>query len=233
MAKIVSPVWSSARGSIAGTTYLTTASGQIIARQRTRPVNTPTYYRTLIKDAMISRAAQWNAITQVQRDQWDVYAAANGLGSGRRAFMAGTLLSQYCYLTGLAGATVISIYDPRPETNFAPNCAVSTVLPTGPGNTAIAVKVSNTGPQRALLLIEVSPNLNPARTYWKGPWDESKTQVVAQLSGVTTTYQINALSLGQRYFVRVRAQTNDTSAGLRGNRNQAALIVNQIAQVGI
>lgn len=233
MAKIVSHVWSSARGSIAGITYLTTAAGQIIARQRTRPVNTPTYYRTLIKDSMISRAAQWNAITQVQREQWDVYAAANGMRSGRYAFLSGTMLAQYCYLTGLAGATVISIYDPRPETNFAPNCAVTTVLPTGALNIAVAVKVTNSGPQRALLLIEVSPNLNPARTYWKGPWDVSKTQVVALLSGVTTTYQMNGLSVGQRYFIRVRAQTNDTAVGLRGNRNQAPLIVNQLAQIGI
>lgn len=233
MAKIVSPVWSSARGSIAGTTYLTTASGQIIARQRTRPVNTPSVFRTWIKDAMIWRAAQWNAITQSARDQWDIYAAANGFTSGRVAFMSGTVFAAFCLLTNLAGAAVISVFDSKPETNGKPNCTVSPGIQSGAGTTSVAVKVANNGALRALLYIEVSPGLNPARTYWKGPWDTTRSQCVVLLSGVTTTYQITGLTVAERYFIKVRALTNDLVVGARGNRIQAAMIINQIAVLNI
>lgn len=228
MAKIVSPVWSSIRGSIAGTTYLTTSSGQIIARQRTRPVNTPSNYRTYIWDAMITRAAQWNAITGIQRGDWETWAIANGFHSGRQAFIAGTGFMQFVTNTGLAGA-VTGLFDSRPETNNSPSC---TILPTAPviaGTDAVAVKVQNNGPQRVMCYYDLSPGMSPARTFWKGPWDTSKSKANTIASGITTITEFSGLQLGARYFIRVRACLDDVTVGLRGNRCQKQLQTTSIA----
>lgn len=228
MARIVSPVWSSARGSICGTTYLTTASGQIIARQRTRPTQTPTNYRTYIKNAMQMRATHWNALTVAQRSAWDVWAMAQGLPTGRQAYLQGTVLPQFILNAGLiVGLT--GLRDDAPDTNFHPNVQCGATSPVAAGTDAVAFKVQNNGGQRVVYLLELSPGLNPARNYWKGPWNTTRSLSATVNSGVTAVVEFPLLNVGEKYFVRCRVFTCDVTLGLRGNVVQAVVYANSIA----
>jgi hypothetical protein len=226
MAKVVSHLFSSMRGSIAGTTYLTTPAGAIIARMRNIPVQAPSNLRTNIKGAMITRAAQWNAITQLQRNAWDVYAAAKGLVSGRDAFLAGTVFIQYILNAGFA---IPTMQDSAPDNLLAPGCSITVGTPVTAATDAVAVKVINAGGARVLILMNISTGLNPARSYWKGPWNPVFTKATVLLSGVSATYEFPGLTVGLRYFIRTSICTNDTGAGLRGAKLQTPVITNSLA----
>jgi hypothetical protein len=228
MAKIVSPVWSSARGSICGITYLTTSSGQIIARQRTRPVETPSNFRTWIKSAMQQRAAHWNSLSALQRANWDLFAIVNGFQTGRLAYLAGTVFMQFVTNTGLAGA-VTGLRDDAPDTNNFPQCSISTTTPVIANNDSVAVKITNSGPQRVMQYIEVSPGFNAARNFYKGPWDTSRSFAGTLASGVSALVEFHGLNPGERYFIKARIATDDVTVGLRGNTLQAAMYTNSIA----
>lgn len=226
MAKVVSHLFASMRGSIGGITYLTTPAGAIIARMRNIPVQAASNPRTWIKGAMITRAAQWSAITEAQRTAWDVYAAAKGLISGRDAFMAGTIFVQYIINSALAAPVVT---DNAPDNLLDPGCSIVPGTPTAAGTDAVAVKVTNAGGANVLVLMEVSTGLNAARHFWKGPWDPARTKVTTLISGISTTYEFAGCNVGQRYFIRTAICTNSVVVGLRGNKLQTPVITNSLA----
>jgi len=228
MAKIVSPVWSHISGSIAGTTYLTTAAGQIIGRQRTVPVNTPSTFKTAIKNALQTRAAHWNALTTAQRTGWDVWAQANGYPDGRTPYMSGTVFIQFLSNIGIAGV-ITGLFDDRPDTNNIPQCNISPTPPVTPSPGAIAVKISNVGPQRVYAYVEISAGFNAARRSYKGPYNWNMAKAFSIASGVSPVTDFVGLVAGLRYFVRVRVCTADTVALLKGNRVAALMYTDSIA----
>lgn len=226
MAKIVSQVWASARGSIGGTTYFTTPAGAIIARSRNIPVQSPSNLRTDVQGAMITRAAQWNAMTAAQRLAWDTFAQAKHLVSGRDAFLAGTVFIQYVINAGFAAPTM---QDNAPDNLLDPGCSVTASTPTAAGTDAVAVKVINAGSARVFILYNVSTGLNPARSFWKGPWDNARTKAISLASGVSVVSEFAGCTVGLRYFIRTRICTNDVGVGLRGAKMQSAVITNSLA----
>lgn len=228
MAKITSPVWSHISGSICGTTYLTTSAGQIIGRQRTVPVDTPTNFKTYIRNAMSTRASHWNALTSGQRAGWDAWAIANGIASGREAYMSGTTFMQFVDNTTLAGV-MTGLRDDAPDTNNSVQVVVSPAAPVTPSPGAIAVKIRNTGPMRVYAYVEISPGMNPARNYYKGPWVTAQSKAFSIASGVTPVTDFIGLTVGLKYFSRVRCVTADVTPGLRGNRVGALYYTNMIA----
>jgi len=206
MAKIVSPVWSSIRGSIAGTTYLTTSSGAIIARQRVKPVNPGSLYQGYARSALASANAYWEAAEEAERQGWDQYAAMVGYTSGRRAFFAGSSLAGY--LNTRFSAVIPQ--DPQPPVvgNIINISDIVVVQPTGPAEDGLTLNFTNWESEALKVLVQVSPAFNPTRNYWKGPWDASKAVVVdaASLSAGTHDFE---LIVGQKYFFKVRAVTAD------------------------
>lgn len=228
MAKIISPVWSRISGSIAGTTYFTTAAGQIIGRQRTMPVNSPTNFKNYIRNALQTRAAHWTALSAAQRTAWLNWALANGWTNGRLPYMSGTVLLQFIDNTGLAGA-VTGLSDNAPDTNNTPQVTVVPTAPAAAGTDAVAVKIRNEGPQRIYAYVEISPQFSPARMYWKGPWVPTMAKAFSINSGVTPITEFAGLVVGMKYFMRVRVVTADATAGLRGNRVNAPTIISAVA----
>jgi hypothetical protein len=214
------------RGSIGGITYLTTPANAIIARMRNIPVQAPSNLRTDIKGAMITRAAQWNAMSIAQRAAWDVYAAAKGLISGRDAFLAGTIFFQYMINAGFALPT---IQDNAPDNLQDCGCSVTPGVPTAAGTDAVGVKVTNAGGARVFCLFNISTGLNPARSFWKGPWNPAFTKASSLASGISTTFEFPGLTVGLRYFIRTSIGTNDLTVGLRGAKLQQPVITNTIA----
>lgn len=65
-----SPVYSEARGSIAGITYSRNAAG-LYTRARAVPVNPNTVYQAAMRQVLSQLTALWrNTLTQAQRDNW-------------------------------------------------------------------------------------------------------------------------------------------------------------------
>lgn len=227
MAKIVSPVWSSIRGSIAGTTYLTTPSGQIIARQRTRPVQAPSIHRTAIKDAMIQAVSEWTAKTTAEKAAWDTWAAANGPGSGRQQYIAGQAVIDFILNLGLNAPTVVTTDLAAPQFSGHPSFVLAPTNFSTPAETGIAVQIKNTSGRDCWYLIEVSPTLSNARNFWKGPWDPTLTQAKHIAKTLTATVNIQVALAGDRYFVRVRAVTDGAgeTPAVKGRVVSSAFIV--------
>lgn len=86
----------SASGSIGGTTFSHNRFG-LYTRARRVPVNPNTSFQQAQRDAFASGSAAWRSLTSVQREGWEVYAAAtptvNALGQtvhldGQQQFVA-------------------------------------------------------------------------------------------------------------------------------------------------
>lgn len=228
MASIISPVWSSIRGSIAGTTYLTTPAGQIIGRQRTRPVNTPTTLRTIVKNGLANGAVTWTELTDTIRNKWDLYALSVGGGRGRQFFVAGQSL-QYYMENAPAIAPVIASLGTAPEFSGLPTILVDVGTFSTISDTGVSIKVTNPTTIDQVVVVQVSPGLSPARHYWKGPWDGGKIVATSIAAGANNTFDIGGLVADLRYFLRVRGLTADSTPGKTGRVCTAPSIVDAIA----
>lgn len=229
MARIVSPVWSEARGSIAGTTYLTTPTGQIIARQRTRPVDQPTNPRTHIRNTMITLASAWRELTDQQRGDWDVWAGGHGYSNGRQAFMAGPAVIEYVIRSMLL-TPQISRVNTAPNGTKTPSVAVQTLTPVGPGTGLVNIGMDNEGAMDCVCLIEISPPQDPSRNYYKGPWDSSRTTAIVAADASQGSYEFEGLQTDAKYFIRVRAVSHASGVQQTGAIVQPAMIVRAIAE---
>jgi hypothetical protein len=223
MAKIISPNWSIIRGSIAGITYLTTPTGQIIARQRTRPTQPVSPWRTAIKNALTEAAADWSFLTATQQILWQAWATAHTGRSGRHEMMAGKTLLRYCAELPLPSAPVIVAWDQAPEFAVAPTMTVTAVAPGTPG-TGIGVTVHNTSIYALYVFVEYSSPFGHSRSFWKGPWVPGAQDGSAIAAGASKTFNRFDGLAGDRIFARVRAVSNDNAAHQHGHVVTAASI---------
>jgi len=147
MAKIISPVWSQIRGSIAGTTYFNSPSGAIIGRARVRPVNPNSTPQNAIRSAFQTAISTWgNILSPEIRHGWDAWARTvfytGPYGtynpSGRQMYIAVKTFHAYCqFWIGVTGGTPLPPFDnvapTRPGLLSLDNLNVSTPPPTGAG----------------------------------------------------------------------------------------------------
>lgn len=216
MAKIVSPVWSIIRGSIAGTTYLTTPSGMIIGRQRTRPVNPGSTHQSYVRGALSKAAQQWQELTQEERDDWDTWAAGIGtFATGRQAMLSGQILFSYIDNCGVlpAGATQKLA---APDFADAPSIGYTYLDPQA--GVGFGIKVHNYSSMEIMALIELSPMFEQTRNYFRGPFQPTQGTTVLQIPAASedSTTWTNLMD-SKIYFVRVRAVSEDDTAYLGGN----------------
>lgn len=222
MAKIVSPVWSSARGSIAGTTYLTLPSGAIVARQRNIPVNPRSTYQSQVRSAMAAAASAWTNAAAAKRAAWKSYALQVGYPSGRAAFIAGYTLMA---LIDNRFAEAVALNEGPPGVIGKFDIGNVNVSPhaVGPG-TGIDLDFTSLDTETGYALIEVSPACSPARNFWVGPWDQSLGQIEEIAAPGSFNVPILSLIEGAKYFVRVRGVSSET-----GFRASAVYIGSAIA----
>lgn len=224
MAIVVSHLHSSMRGSIAGVTYLTTAAGQIIARQRTVPVQSTSPGSVAAKDALIQSVAGWNALTSVQKAAWNVWAAANSLLSGREEYIAGHAVLNYGILTEPPVWASPVVTEDAPEFTGHPSLTLSTVPFTTAASTGVSFQVQNTSPMSVVSFIEISPGLSNGRNYWKGPWDTAKNQSDASAIAEKHKFDFVGLVAGQRYYARARVVSSSSVAANKGTIVSPAMI---------
>lgn len=214
------------RGSIAGTTYLTTPAGQIIARQRTRPVNTPTPFRTNVKNAFEQAVAQWQALSVPKQAQWNTWALAHmAPKTGRQVMIAGNAFAEWIVYAGyIAGASVH--VDPFvPSIVALPAVVVQAVTFTPALSTGVSCKVTNLSANPQVVMVEISGSQSESRNFYKGPWDPTQTLCVTLNAGANNTFNFSGLIVNTRYFMRMRSLNNGTLVGQSGTVLNSAQIV--------
>lgn len=216
MAKILSHVWSIIRGSVGGITYLAGPTGQIIARQRTAPVQPATLFQAFAKNAMDDASAAWEGLTEEVQQLWDSYAltltysSATGSYSptGRQAFIGGRQLQRYLNTRGLITATFVT--DAPSTTGFLLPSQIEMVAPVAIG-TGFGLSVAADVNDDTVVFVNVSGPFEKERNFWKGPWDPSK--------GFATIVPANSVVVMDRlgliedkiYFIRVKCVADDAS----------------------
>ena len=215
MARILSPVWSIIRGSIAGTTYFANQFHQIVARARTAPVQPNTNPQTLIRASMNNASAIWNGLTDGVQFGWQVYANltpfSGPLGSytvpGRQMFMAGRVLQDYIINSGFALPT----FDVNPPAPMAGFLNLRNVIPTAPVSvgTGIGLSVTADALDDSMTMLEINGPFTSSRKRFKGPWDTSKTIAVVLPVNTTVVLEIMGLLDGGIYFTRLKGVADD------------------------
>lgn len=216
MAKIISPVWSIIRGSIAGITYFAGPTGQIIARQRTAPVDPSSLRQSIMRSSFSYAAAEWDGLTQAQQDSWQNYAETctyqKATGSyhptGRQAFMAGISMSKYIDNLGLASPT--EVQTPPEITGFLLPSNLSMAAPSAAG-TGFALNITADPTDDTLTLVNVAGPFGKERNFWKGPWVPTLTHAEIVPGGTSTQIDCIGLVVNMTYFIRVKCVADDAA----------------------
>lgn len=230
MAKIISPVWSIIRGSIAGTTYLTTPSGMIIGRQRTRPVNPLTKNQEFARGALAQAVNDWGGLTQPERTAWDAYATGSGLfATGRQAMVSGQQVFNYISAQGIlpAGAT-----QKKAAPDFAGKPNITAAQDALSAGTGVAVTVTNNSAMEIMVYGVISPMFEQTRNFWNGPWNVDNGIKILQIAGgANATMEFTTTMLTDKiYFVRVHAVSEDDTANLQGNVVSNTLVIRCLSE---
>ncbi len=209
MAIVVSTIFASMRGSIAGTTFFTTPSGAIIARSKTIPSFPATSYQTMINSCFAAASGEWESIDQSERDLWDAYGqTVPDKPDGRTIFMANYSLARYASLRSTAIMTPTSDAPTNPGVLPVEDVGVVEFVPVGTG---IAVALTNPGLEAVAVLAQISNGFAPTRNRYKGPWLSSLyvVQALAAESGGIVNFE--GLIEDLVYFVRIRTITAATA----------------------
>ncbi len=215
MARILSPVWSIIRGSIAGTTYTANQFHQIIARARTAPVQPNTNPQTDIKTAFTDAENLWETLSEAVQDFWEDYASAtpysgplgNYTITGRLMFHAVFGLLLYMNHTMAAGMAATTTAPPTPGFAQMPTFTLGP-----PDLLATGVRVSATVPiggDDLFVMGQRSIAFSPSRKRFKGPWVSSSNQAVDFVAGVPTEIDFLFGDVGDILFIHLRGISTD------------------------
>lgn len=216
MAKILSHVWSIARGSVGGITYMSGPHGQIIARQRTAPVDPSSLLQSQVRASWDNAVGVWLGLSAAEKTNWENYAltaifmgaTGNYTVTGRALFMAGRSVQEYIRLRGLAAPTMVTT-GPATDGFLLPS-GFDVTAPAGIG-TGIGVHVTADPTDDTIAFINVSKAFNLTRNFWKGPYDPVLTAAVIIPAGTTVVTDFLPLPIGKRFHVRVKCVADDAS----------------------
>lgn len=227
--KLLSPLASIARGSVAGDTFTANQFAQIIVRQRTAPVQPGTVNQTKIKSAFTTASVQWKALTGPQRQAWIDYAAtltfSGPLGTykvpGRQVFLSNYGWATYLADRNVPGQTVDDTAPTTPGFASIQNLNIET-----PSDSDIGYKVvgNNNNPENISVIVMNSVAFHSSRNRFKGPFKSDTIFSASVVEAGAFTINVVGLVEGNRYFCSVRAITLE-----EGHRLSALFFLNEIA----
>jgi len=214
MAKIVSQIATSIRGSIGGITFTATRNHAIVARARVGPARLPTNRGNVIRTALQFAQAIWASLTPLQRDGWYYYAQTCVFSgpqgtyklTGLQMFIRTIALAKFA--NELLGGTFVVTGSP-PIASGLPNVGpITEGTYVGPG-TGVALNVTGLPDQDASAVVRCSVPWKGTR--YKNPniWDTSKSLLVPCPQATTTLVEIDDLVEDSYYFVSIRMILDD------------------------
>lgn len=200
--RLLSHVWSIARGSVAGITYTANQWHQIIARARTAPTQPQSEYQQHIRGAFHAAQANWEQMTPAQRADWDAYAATctyiGPLGSyqvpGRNMWIA---VETFRDFMNVAYGTALAMdLDAPTKAGWASIGPVSVIAPAA-GNTGYSLNIPNPDDVDITVINTRSIGFHISRNSYKGPW----------LPGAGNALEITSLTSGRADFYNLDVET--------------------------
>lgn len=217
MARILSSVWAIIRGSIGGTTYLAGPQHQIIARNRTAPVQPNTTFTQEYRSAFAEANLRWRIMNDGQRNGWADYAqtlffsgpTGDYTVKGRNVFLAYYAMARYMVIRDLT--TVPPIEDVSEFDGWLGIVVYASPFTT-PSETGITITVINGSAYEAIEVhFQLSRAFDATRHFFKGPWRTDLAAVDTISAATSAFHDFTGLQEDAYYFVRVRAFTSDAS----------------------
>jgi len=215
MAKIVSQIATSIRGSIGGITFSATRNHAIVAKARVGPARLPTNRGNTVRTSLQFAQALWGSLTESQRQQW-AYYADTCVFSGPQGTYKLTGLQMFIrtlatakFANEVMGGSFVVTGLP-PVIAGLPNVGpITEGVYVGPG-TGVAVNVTGLPVEDCSALVRVSIPWKATR--YKNPniWDTSKSLLVPCPAATTTLVEVDDLVEDAYYFVSVRAMLDDS-----------------------
>jgi hypothetical protein len=212
MAKALSHIASTIRGSVAGLNYASSREHSITLRTRASPVNAPSNYRALIRSEFSRASVAWKNLSLSDKTSWEQYARSCPYQSptgthyltGRSMFISIFSMAWYLAYRGLLSpspATTppsimgwVSLANPRPV-NIA----------SGIG---FRIELYNPNTQSIRVFGYLSHHFSPARFSFNGPFRGDTISYVSLAPNANGYLVFSGLINGQCYFVRIRALTS-------------------------
>lgn len=211
MARMLSHLFSNLLGSVGGITYFNNPFHQIVARQRTVPVQPNTDAQVRAKTSFGAAVQAWEQATPQQREDWAAYAQTvtfqGPLGpykpTGRMLAVAQYQITSYLQNAGVVGFLGGSVMDAP----VLPGLLVvtnPTIVDPVAGNTGFQIRFTNTNGENIVGYSERSFKQSDARNFYKGPWVSST--LVATVCDDTETEDLEFYGLVEDgvYFVKLR-----------------------------
>lgn len=230
MARILSPVWAIIRGSIGGTTYLAGPQHQIIARNRTAPVQPNTTYVQEYRSAFAEANLVWRLMSDGQRIGWADYAqtlfytgpTGDYTVKGRNVFLAYYAMQRYMEIRGMTAVPPV-----KDVTEFDGwlGIVVYPVAFTPVSATGLSITIINGSSTESIEAhIQLSRAFDATRNFYNGPWRTDQSEVITIAGATSAVHDIEGLQEDAYYFVRVRAFTS----GASGARYSSSFVIRSI-----
>lgn len=211
MARMLSHLMSNMLGSVGGITYLNNPFHQIVARQRTVPVQPNTAAQVMAKTAFGAAVQAWEQTSQANRDGWAAYAQTvtfqGPLGpykpTGRMLAVAQYQITGYLINAGAMGFMGGSVMDPPVLPGLLVVVNPNIQAPDA-GNTGFKLGFTNQNGEPVVGYAERCFKQSDARNFYKGPWVTSTLDAILCPDADTEVLPFYGLVEDGIYFVRLR-----------------------------
>ena len=213
MARMLSLLASTIRGSVGGLTYFSNQFHQIVLRQRTAPVNPNTTRQSQIRGAWGDAQSLYEALSNDDKLAWDAYAQTlvyeGPLGNytlpGRQVCLGNVATGLYLDDRGF------SVGVPAASPPLAPGFLSLADLEVGPPGVVgdgFNVTFRNNNAEDITVYLQRSIAFNTGRKRFKGPW-LTETLTESQVPSLGTgNVDFLGLNVGSAYFATIRAITD-------------------------
>lgn len=212
--RLLSHVWSIARGSVAGITYTANQWHQIVARARTAPVQPQSNLQNIVRGAFSNAVKGWTLMSAGQRLNWDAYAATctfqGPLGPytvpGRQMWIATEtfrLFLNNAFMTSLPLS-----YDAPTKAGWLSIGPITVVAPAA-GNSGYSLSIPNPMDEDVTVLANRSIAFDISRNSFKGPWVPFAGEWLDIVTLTAGRVDFYALGPGDAYFGDVRGISSD------------------------
>lgn len=213
MAKALSQVYTTIRGSVGGATYTANSYHSIVVRARVAPTNPRTGVQQAWRSAFASAVSDWRELPSASRQSWDEYALSqSGSGPtgsydvpGRQLFIGARSFLRRAEQMGV----VVDFDAPVPAPGSGPYMDFWSSIDSTADS--ITLTFTNYGSENVLLYAQRSGGYDVSRLRFSGPFKGGSFVEVAADDSEDVVF--TGLSPLTRYWVRMSGVTLTT-----GNR---------------
>ena len=211
MAIALSHLFSRMSGSVGGTTYFRNRYAAIVLRSRVTPTDPATAGQVVVRTRFSAAVTAWQALTATERNSWEMYADGtpwvNSIGDDVRLTGFNMYLAVRLAVLKInpgANPALLATASCVPGLNIQPKFSLS--AGSAP-NVGFLLSLTHPHPTDNMRVgVHVSTAQNTSVNFWKGPYDINQYQSCASIpAGLGTTLEWKSLTLGKRYFLRIRA----------------------------